>query len=437
MNHPIKNLIYFTSFVALFSFFSCGGSNNSEGDSEDSVYVKPPTIEYGFVLDSFQVIRDTIKPNWTMSHMLAPYGVSQANINLVAAMAADSTVGLRYVKEGIPFIILAAIGDTSQKALYCIYPKNIVEFIVFDFTKDSIKVERRQKETSVTEQLLSGEIVKNSNLTFALDQQLGDINMTGEMSEFIAGVFAWTIDFFKLHPGDEFKVIYQEKSVEGRPYSVGEIKAAWFKHQNKEYFAFRYMVDSSANKIGYFDTAGKEMKRPFLMAPVKFSRISSGFTMQRFHPVQKRWKAHLGTDYAAPQGTPILATGDGVVIAATYSGGNGNYVKIQHNETYATQYLHMSGFAPGIKKGVRVRQGEVIGYVGSTGLATGPHVCYRFWKNGQQIDHRNEKFPESVPMIDSLLPHYLEFIKPMKAQLDSLPITKYIITGNEPVDVEL
>lgn len=416
---------------------SCGGSANVENTQKDSVVVKEPIIEYGFNLDSFQVIRDTVQPDWTMSHMLTPYGVSQVNINLAATLAADSSVGLRYVKEGIGFMILAAIGDTSKKALYCVYPKNVVEYIVFDFTSDSVTVQRKEKPTSITEKIISGEIIKNSNLTFALDQQFEDINMTGEMAEFIAGVFAWTIDFFKLHPGDEFKVIYEEKSVENIPYSIGNIKAAWFKHQEKEFFAFRYVIDSANNQIGYFDTAGKEMKRPFLMAPVKYSRISSGFTMKRFHPVQKTWKAHLGTDYAAPHGTPIMATGDGTVIAASYTGGNGNYVKIHHNDTYETQYLHMSGFAPGIKKGVFVKQGDIIGYVGSTGLATGPHVCYRFWKNGEQIDHRAEKFPESVPMVDSLLPHYLEYIKPIKADLDSMPITRYILTGEEPVEEEL
>lgn len=427
----------FLAFFTLIGFFSCGGNQTEESEEKDSVFIKPPTIEYGFNLDSFQVIRDTVQPNWTMSHMFSKYDVSQVNINKAADLAADSSVGLRYIKEGVPFLVLAAIGDTSQKALYCIYPKNIVDYVVFDFRNDSVVVTKKEKETSIAEKILSGEIVKNSNLTFALDQQLSDINMTGEMAEFIAGVFAWTIDFFKLHPGDEFKVIYDEKSVEGTPYSVGVIRAAWFKHQGKEFFAFRYVIDSANNKIGYFDTAGKEMKRPFLMAPVKYSRISSGFTMKRFHPVQKRWKAHLGTDYAAPHGTPIMATGDGTVIAASYTSGNGNYVKIQHNETYATQYLHMSGFAPGIKKGVYVKQGDVIGYVGSTGLATGPHVCYRFWKNGQQIDHRAEKFPESVPMVDSLLPDYLEFIKPVKARLDSMPITKYVITGDEPIEEEV
>ncbi len=359
--------------------------------------------------------------------MFEGYGLSQFEINIAADLAADSAVGLKYIKEGTPYLVLHELNDTGKRLLYCIYPKNVVDYIVFDF-RDSVFVERRSKPTETTEKLLSGEIIKNSNLTLVLDQQLKDINLTGEMAEYIAGVFAWTIDFFRLHPGDAFKVSYDEKSVEGTPYTIGKINYAWFQHQGKEFYAFRYVIDTAANKIGFFDEKGKEMKRPFLMAPVQYSRISSGYTMKRFHPVQKKWKAHLGTDYAAPHGTPIMATANGTVIAATFAGGNGNYVKIQHDEVYSTQYLHMSGFAPGIKKGVFVMQGETIGYVGSTGLATGPHVCYRFWKNGVQIDHRAEKFPESVPMVDSLLPAYLEFIKPLKTELDSFPVTPYIKT---------
>lgn len=428
-----KSLYYSLFFLPLF-FFSCGSNSNSDdaSNNNDSIVTPPPVIEYGFTLDSFQVIRDTIQPNWTMSHMFAPYRVSQWNINQAADFAADSTVGLKYVKEGTPFIVLAAIGDTSQKAKYCIYPKNLVEYVVFDF-RDSVLVELRSKPNEIHEQVLSGEIIKNSNLTFALDQQLHDINMTGEMAEYIAGVFAWTIDFFRLHPGDEFKVIYNEKSVEGTPYSVGGITSAWFKHQGHEFYAFQYALDSARTQVGFFNEEGKEMRRPFLMAPVQYSRISSGFTMRRFHPVQNRWKAHLGTDYAAPHGTPIMSTANGTVIAASYTSGNGNYVKVKHDETYTTQYLHMSGFAPGIKQGVHVEQGQTIGYVGSTGLATGPHVCYRFWKNGEQIDHRAEKFPTSVPMVDSLLPAYLEYIKPIKARIDSMPVTPYLSQEAEDV----
>jgi len=423
-----KPLAHFSILCLVLTLAACSGDQKPEVEEVvEEVVIPEPVIEYGFVLDSFQVVRDTVQPGWTMSHMFQGYGLTQYDINVAADRAADSLVGLKYIKEGTPFIMLKDMVDTAKNIQYCIYPKNVVDYIVFDFTQDSTIVERRQKPFEVKEQLISGEIIQNSNLTFALDQQLKDINMTGEMAEYIAGVFAWTIDFFKLHPGDEFKVIYQEKSVEGEPYAVGEISSAWFKHQGHDYYGFKYAIDSSGTKVGMFDENGKEMKRPFLMAPVKYSRISSGFSGRRFHPVQKRWKAHLGTDYAAPKGTPILATADGYVIAASYSGGNGNYVKIRHDEVYTTQYLHMTGFAPGIKKGVHVMQGETIGYVGSTGLATGPHVCYRFWKNGKQIDHRAEKFPPSIPMPDSLLPDYLKFIEPIKARLDSLPITPYIV----------
>lgn len=428
----MNKLHFFGILFALIGFVSCGGNTEKpvETEEKDSVIIPPPTIEYGFVLDSFQVHRDTIQPNWTMSHMFAPHGVSQWHINLAAEKAADSLVGLRYVKEGNPFIVLSELGDTSKTAKYCIYPKNIVDYIVFDFT-DSVYVEKRSKPNEVYERILSGEIIQNSNLTFALDQQLKDINMTGEMAEYISGVFAWTIDFFRLYPGDEFKVIYEEKSVEGNPYAIGGISSAWFKHQGHEFYAFKYTLDTAENKIGFFNEEGKEMRRPFLMAPVKYSRISSGYSGRRFHPVQKRWKAHLGTDYAAPKGTPIWATANGTVIAASYTSGNGNYVKIKHDETYTTQYLHMTGFADGIRKGVFVEQGQTIGYVGSTGLATGPHVCYRFWKNGKQIDHRAEKFPSSVPMVDSLLPAYMEYIAPIRARIDSMPITPYIVDGEE------
>ncbi len=423
---------YFQMYKFLFSlsilFFLVACNNEPPQTKEEKVepviVVKEPVIEYGFNLDSFQVENDTILKDWTLSHLLAPHNVSQWLINQAAEMAADSTIGLKYIKKGTPVLLLFNPDDTVKNLQYCIYPKNRVEYVIFDFS-DSVNVRKGEKENSVTDRMLSGEIIENSNLTLAINAQLKDLNMTGEMAEYISGLFAWTIDFFKLHPGDEFKVIYEEKSVEGVPYDVGNVKYAYFKHQGRTYYSFYYLLDSATNKYGVYDETGKEMKRQFLMAPVKYSRISSSYSGRRFHPVQKRWKSHLGTDYAAPKGTPIWATADGYVIAASYTRGNGNYVKIKHNDTYSTQYLHMTGFASGIKKGVHVKQGQTIGYVGSTGLATGPHVCYRFWKNGKQINHRAEKFPATTPMPDSILPNYLSFIEPYKLKLDSMEITPY------------
>jgi len=415
-------------FIALI-LFSC--QNEQTASIEHNNIIKdtipeiiPPIVEYGFKLDSFIVKRDTILSDWTLSHLLAPYGVSQWYINIAAELAADSAIGLKYITRGTPVLMLFAKNDTAQNLLYSIYPKNQVEYVIFNFS-DSVLVSKEVKANEVKEKMLSGEIIENSNLTLAINSQFQNLNMTGEMAEYISGLFAWTIDFFKLHPGDEFKVVYEEKSVEGEPYDVGDVKYAYFKHQGKAYYSFYYLLDSAKNKYGVFDETGKEMKRQFLMAPVKYSRISSSYSGRRFHPVQKRWKSHLGTDYAAPKGTPIWATADGYVIAASYTRGNGNYVKVKHNDTYSTQYLHMTGFAKGIRKGTRVNQGQTIGYVGSTGLATGPHVCYRFWKNGKQINHRSEKFPASEPMPEDLLPGYLAFIEPIKAKLDSMEITPY------------
>jgi murein DD-endopeptidase MepM/ murein hydrolase activator NlpD len=273
------------------------------------------------------------------------------------------------------------------------------------------------RPTDTVERTVSGIIKKNSNLTATLNNLLGNKAVGGELAENIAQVYAWTIDFFKLYPDDKFKIVYEEKSVEGKPYGIGQVKAVYFWHVDTVYYAFRFQ---QGDEISYFNEKGKGMKRPFLKAPLKFSSITSGFSLKRFHPVQKIFKAHLGTDYAAPTGTPIMAVGDGTVEAAGFAQYNGNYVKIKHNATYQTAYLHMSKIAEGMRNGTHVKQGDIIGYVGSTGLATGPHVCFRFWKNGQQIDHRNEKFQSSEPIKDENKEAYMKVMNGYKKILDSL-----------------
>jgi murein DD-endopeptidase MepM/ murein hydrolase activator NlpD len=404
-------------FVVLFS---C--STPVEQVAESEIPVAEPELVYGFSHNDYRVEYDTIQDGWTLSHMLAPHGVNPSQINEADALSRDSSVNLKFIVAGKPYAVFYPQGDTSGIAHHIVYEPFVTHYVVFSFS-DSISVRKVERPVTVSRTTLTGEIEQNSTLTHTIQAKLDNMNMTGELAELIAGIFAYSIDFFKLHPGDQFKLIYEEKSVDGTPFGFGKVEAAWFYHQGSPYYAFHFANDSLDKVEGYYDENGKELKRPFLMSPVKFSRISSGFSANRFHPVQKRYKAHLGTDYAAPHGTPIFTTADGSIIEASSSQFNGIYVKVRHNDTYTTQYLHMSRIETGIKPGVRVKQGQTIGYVGSTGLATGPHVCYRFWKNGKQVDHRAEKLPNTIPLRAELLPVYRKHIAPLKADLEKTEVT--------------
>lgn len=264
---------------------------------------------------------------------------------------------------------------------------------------------------------VSGEI--NSSLYESLVEK----GASPELTMRLADIYAWSIDFFRIQEGDHYKVIYEEQFIDDSiSVGVGRILAADFNHGGESFYSFYYSKGEEYSD--YFDENGKTLRKAFLKAPLNFSRISSRYNPKRFHPVLKRVKAHLGTDYAAAHGTPIMATASGEVIAAAYTRGNGNYVKIRHNSTYTTQYLHMSKFAKGMRKGKIVKQGDVIGYVGSTGLATGPHVCYRFWKNGKQVDPLREKLPAADPVKEEYLEDYKSKMLELKARLDNMPIHK-------------
>ncbi len=416
----MKYLLSFISLALLLA--SC--SENSEpvttGPAEnlvDTIPLPEPVYEYGFCLDSFSVHKGAVEPDWTLSHLFLPYHISQVDINTASELAKDSTVGLKYIARGRDYMMLCGLNDTIERARYCIYDKNAFEYVVFDFS-DSVKVYSVQRPLEVNETQLAGIITKGSNLSNEVQAGVTDIGITSELVTKIAQTFAWSIDFFKLHPDDKFKVIYDEKLVDSIPVTTGKIKALYFQHRGKDHYAFAYDQDGTVN---YYDEKGNSNKTMFLMAPLKYTRLSSPYSKRRYHPVQKRYKAHLGTDYAAPKGTPIWSTANGTVIAATFSKYNGYYVKVRHNDTYTTQYLHMSKIASGMKKGRSVSQGDIIGYVGSTGLATGPHVCYRFWKNGKQVDHRKEVHQASEPLKEELREDYLKFIEPLKKQLDEMP----------------
>ena len=295
-----------------------------------------------------------------------------------------------------------------------IYEIDAINYIVYDFT-DSVNVYREKKPVTLVEKTASG-IIETSLWNTMMDNDLDQ-----ELIMTLSDVYAWTIDFYHLQKGDAFKVIYTDRQVEGVSVGVEMIYAAEFTQNGAPLSAYLF----EANDIpDYFDDEGKSLRKAFLRAPVKFSRISSRYSGKRFHPVQKRYKAHLGTDYAAATGTPIMATGDGVIVASQYKKFNGNYVKVKHNATYTTQYLHMSKRA--VKVGDRVIQGQTIGYVGSTGLATGPHVCYRFWKNGKQVDPYRQKLPESKP----IQPDDQEAFDKVKMKYS--PLLKAIIIENKP-----
>lgn len=373
-------------FLALLVLVSCSSDNCTTGnigehDSNDLTHV-----EYGIATDSFIVVKDEVRKNQNLSSILLPYNVSYATIDRLAK-ASKEVFDVRKLAAGKPYTIFCR-KDSTGLATCFVYENSATEFVVFDM-RDSLNIYKGQKPVEKRTRYVSGEV--SSSLYVNLQKLGADPVLAIELSE----IYAWTIDFYRIQKGDAFEVLYVENFVDGKSVGVDRILASTFAHFGKPIKAYYF---EGENEKGYFDEEGNNLKKAFLQAPVKFSRISSGYSMRRFHPVQKRFKAHLGTDYAAPKGTPIMAVGDGVITEARYKANNGNYVKMRHNSVYSTQYLHMSKIKSGIKPGVRVSQGDIIGYVGSTGLATGPHVCFRFWKNGKQVNHRREELPASDPI---------------------------------------
>lgn len=379
------------------------GTKRVEIPTEDSstwvdsseLTVEKAEILYGINADSFQKVEGVVLRNQFLHNILNPHGVSPLELDYIGRKLRD-TFDVRRMRAGRKYTLLLN-EDSAKEAAYFIYEIDNTDYVVYDL-RDSVRAYRGKKPIETLERTTSGVI--NNSLYVSLEEQNASPTLAIELSE----VYAWAVDFYRIQIGDYYKVIYEEQFVDGKSIGVSKIKAALFNHYNQDYYAVWF--EKGEQEGDYFDQDNNSCRRAFLKSPVKFSRISSRYTLRRFHPVQKRWKAHLGTDYAAPRGTPISATGNGTVIAAYYSRYNGNFVKIRHNSVYTTQYLHMSKIASGIRKGVRVQQGQTIGYVGSTGLATGPHVCYRFWKNGKQVDALRVKIPPSKPVEKEYLEDY-------------------------------
>jgi murein DD-endopeptidase MepM/ murein hydrolase activator NlpD len=377
-----------------------------------------PLIQYGLDISKFIVKNHVVKPNEFFADILTGYNVAYASVDFIARES-KKIFNLNRIKAGNQCTMLCEKTDSGLVCRKMIYEESKTNYVVFNMD-DSLYVYRGEKTVERKKREVSGVI--NSSLYETLEQN--DINPA--LAVRMAEIFAWSVDFYRIQKGDKFKVIYDEDFVQGESVGIGQIHAVVFNSGGKDFYAIYYDKDGSG-KGDYYDENGNSMKKMFLKAPVKFSRISSRFNLKRFHPVTKTMKAHLGTDYAAPYGTPILATADGVVEDACFKQFNGNYVKIRHNGQYKTQYLHMSKIAGGIHPGVRVKQGDVIGYVGSTGLATGPHVCYRFWKDGQQVDPLKQKLTFADPLPAQYKANFLATTKATKNSLDAISYEQHNI----------
>ena len=402
------------SLLAL-SFAACENTKDDLEDLSNSFVEEAPDIvkEYGFVLNDFEVTRDTVQPGDTFGGILNENGVSQNKIFEVATTYKDS-FDVRRLGVGKPYTLLNSKDSLNQTQVF-IYEKNKVDYVVIDM-RDSLSVSNYKKPVNYVQKEASGII------TSSLSETMAENNLSPYMTDRLANIYAWTVNFFKLQAGDNFKVIYSEKFINDTiPAGLHEIEAVYFEHRGKPLYAFNFKpeIDSTNTVSDFYDETANNLRRAFLKAPVKFSRISSRYNLNRriaYYGYRKR--PHKGTDFAAPIGTPILATADGIVNKSERRGGNGNYVKIKHNGTYETQYLHMR--KRNAKVGDFVRQGDVIGWVGMTGNSGGPHVCYRFWKNGAQVDPFLQDLPASKPLDSSYHEPYFKFISPLKVQLDCI-----------------
>lgn len=390
----------------------------------DSVlnYTPPePELLFGLPIDSFRVIEARIKPNESLSELLLPYSITHEAIFKLAERS-KNIFNVNKIKAGNNYTLFLK-QDSLARAKRLVYEPNEREYIVFYLDEaDSFKTEVIERESIFIPKTMEGVI--DASLSVTITNQGG----THELTNKFVDIFAWQIDFFRLQKGDSFKVMYEEEQIDGTPVGIHKIEAIYFNHFGNDFYAFAY---DQGDGIDYFDEKGNSLRKALLKYPLEFTRISSRYSLGRYHPVQKRWKAHKGTDLAAPTGTPIRSVGDGIVLEARYAKYNGNYVKIRHNSTYTTQYLHMSKIATGIRPGVKVTTGKVIGFVGMTGLANGPHLCYRFWKNGIQVDALKVELPPSQPIYQDHIPSFNDTKEELIRQLgkgnlveDSLSISK-------------
>ena len=390
MSMRLKTLLY---VLSVFLLVSCKNpvkihfQSALTGSDSSVINKKPgPDFLYGIPPDSFELIFGHIKPNDFLSEILIKHGVGMQEIDQVTTNS-KAVFDVRKIRSGNNYIIFCD-KDSIARVRYLVYEHGPTLFYVFSFN-DSLNITPFRKQ--IKSEIRYSSVTIETSLWDAIKAGSLHPSLVNELSN----IFAWTVDFFGLQKGDNFKIIYEELFIEGKSLGASRIYGAQFNKKGTSVTAIPFIQNG---KETYFDVDGKSLRKAFLKAPLQFTRISSHFSSARMHPILRIIRPHYGVDYAAPVGTPVLAIGDGRIISTTTENGSGKMVKIQHNSVYATAYLHLSRFGAGITPGVFVKEGEIIGYVGTSGLSTGPHLDFRFYQNGSPVDPLKVDAPAVEPV---------------------------------------
>lgn len=424
----IVPLFWISCLTSIFlSLFSCqpAASNRTIDEGKDTeIRAESPQMLYGVAIDSMKVVKASIQANENLSEILSKYHVSSTMISQLGSVPRE-IFDPRRLQASKPYTVIHH-QDSLHSARCFIYHPNPIDYVAMHFT-DSLTVEKGQHPVDTILHTLSGTI--QSSLYETILEAGGTPILVNELAD----VYAWEIDFFGIQAGDCFKVLYTTLEVQEEAAGFGEILAGSFTHMDKEIFSFAY---DQGEGTEYFDETGNSLRKTFLKAPLKFNRISSRFSYSRLHPILKIRRPHLGVDYAAPKGTPVQAVGDGVVIKAARSGGAGKMIKIKHNSNYTTAYLHLSGYGKGIRSGSPVKQGDIIGYVGSTGLSTGPHLDFRFYKNGVPVDPLKVDPPSAEPISEVHKEEFMKVKTMLLQQLNQIEVPAQETSSLPPLQAE-